>query len=148
MTSKAERARADKEMAIASLKKILRPGDTVYTVLRHVSSSGMSRRIDVYVIKDNRPRWLTSLVSDACGYSRYKQHGPLVVGGTGMDMGFAVVYDLARTVFHDGFKCTGQDSRGRRCPSNDHPNERHVAEGYDRKRVHSDPGYALSHEWL
>lgn len=146
--SKAQQERDEKDEAVTALKKILKPGDVVYTVLRHVASSGMSRRLDVYTIQDNRPRWLTSLVSTACGYSRYKGHGPLVVGGVGMDMGFAVTYDLARVVFRDGFKCTGTDRGRRRCPSNDHANERHVITGYDRKRVHSDPGYALQHEWL
>jgi hypothetical protein len=38
------------EQAIIDLRRYLRPGTTVYTVLRHVSASGMSRTLDLYVI--------------------------------------------------------------------------------------------------
>lgn len=37
------------------LKEMLHEGDTIYTVLRHVSASGMSREIDVYLIRENEP---------------------------------------------------------------------------------------------
>lgn len=40
---------AQRAKAAAELKKLLKPGQTVYTVLRHVSSSGMSRVIDVVI---------------------------------------------------------------------------------------------------
>lgn len=111
----------EKQEAIDALRGIIKPGDTVYTVLRKVSSSGMSRQIDCYVIQDNHPRWITGYVAKACGYRRAdKGHGPLQVGGTGMDMGFAVVYDLSRVIFRDGWKCIGQK---RRCPANDHNND-------------------------
>lgn len=185
MASKAEREAREQE-AVQHLRRFVKAGDTIYTVLRHVSSNGMSRRIDVYVIKNNRPYYLTGWVAQACGYRRHKD-GPLVVGGTGMDMGFAVVYDLSSTLFRNGWKCIGQK---RRCPANDHNNdyndfsrkynaehdpegkliyrgdaeshearvafvaaknaayEATEAERWSRSRKHSDPGYALSQEWL
>lgn len=112
---------AEREEAVAELRKILKPGDTVFTVLRKVSSSGMSRQIDVYVIKNNRPRYLTGWVAKACGYRRADQgHGPLQVGGAGMDMGFSVVYNLSSAVFRNGWRCIGQEKR---CPANDHNND-------------------------
>lgn len=118
MTAVKDREKAD---AVDQLRKIVKAGDVVYTVLRKVSSSGMSRQIDVYVIRDNKPRWLTGLVAKACGYRRADRgHGPLVVGGCGMDMGFAVVYDLSSVLFRNGWKCIGQK---RRCPANDHSND-------------------------
>lgn len=40
---------ADQALACAELRKLLKPGDTVYTVLRHVSSSGMFRVIDLVI---------------------------------------------------------------------------------------------------
>lgn len=111
----------ERDEAIETLKGFIKPGDTVYTVLRKVSSNGMSRQIDCYVIQDSRPRWITGLVAKACGYRRAdKGHGPLQVGGCGMDMGFSVVYDLSSALFRDGFKCIGQK---RRCPANDHSND-------------------------
>lgn len=115
---------AEREEAIAELKQILKPGDTVYTVLRKVSSSGTSRHIDVYVIQNNRPRYLTGWAAKACGFRRADQgYGPLLVGGAGMDMGFHVVYSLASAVFRGSFKCTGQRSGPKRCPANDHSND-------------------------
>jgi len=53
--------------AIVHLRSMLKPGDTVYTVLRHVSRSGMTRGIDCYVIADNRPVWITGYVGHAIG---------------------------------------------------------------------------------
>lgn len=48
MTKKAAQAAREAE-ARANLLKLLKPGDTVYTVLKHVSSSGMSRVIDLVI---------------------------------------------------------------------------------------------------
>lgn len=39
----------DRAEAIAKLREMLKPGDRVYTVLKHVSSSGMSRSIDLLI---------------------------------------------------------------------------------------------------
>ena len=47
MTTTATR-KAEQEEAIARLRNWIRPGDTLYTVLRHRAASGMSRSIDVY----------------------------------------------------------------------------------------------------
>ena len=45
---------AERDEAIANLREILKPGDTVYTILRHVSKSGMSRVIDA--VEDHAAR--------------------------------------------------------------------------------------------
>ncbi len=47
---------AEKTETVKRLRALLRPGTTVYTILRHVSSSGMSRRISVVVIEKGRIR--------------------------------------------------------------------------------------------
>lgn len=49
----------EKAEALATLKKHLKRGATVYTVLRSVSSTGMSRTLDVYTIEKNQPLRLT-----------------------------------------------------------------------------------------
>jgi hypothetical protein len=109
-----------KDVAKGYLLEVLKPGDTVYTVLKHVSSSGMSRRIDVLVVtKDGGIRNITHLVAPVTGFKRSKVDGALTVSGCGMDMGFHVVYSLSRALFEDGVKCTGK----RGCPSNDHSND-------------------------
>jgi hypothetical protein len=118
------------------LLELLTPGATVYTILRWVSESGMSRRIDLYVIHDNRPVWITGYVADLLGHT-LTDNG-MRVSGCGMDMGFHTVYNLSRRLF-DTFTCLGEH-----CPSNDHCNG-------DRDYTphqHSDTGYALHHSWL
>lgn len=55
-----------------TLRRILKPGDTVYTILRHVSRSGMQRRLDVYALDtdaEGKPwmRYLSGIVSHATG---------------------------------------------------------------------------------
>jgi membrane protease subunit (stomatin/prohibitin family) len=70
----------------------------VYSILRHVSASGMSRRIDFYCIRDNRPVWLSYDIARALDYKQ-SDKGGLVVGGCGMDMGFHVVYTLSSVLY-------------------------------------------------
>jgi hypothetical protein len=60
-----------------------------------------------------------------------------------MDMGFALVYGLARTLYRDDFACSGE----RTCPSNDHVNEWGTP-NFTAGREHSDAGYALRHRWI
>ena len=81
-----------KQNAIQSLKNILTNGDTVYTVLRYVSPSGSTRRIDLYTFKDNKKIYLTGYFAMAKG-EKPPQDGYKIIGG-GMDMGFQLVYLL------------------------------------------------------
>jgi hypothetical protein len=78
--------------AINELSTILRdiPSDTIYTVIRHVSTSGMQREISVKMIDSGRIIHLDWLVSIALGKKIGKNNG-IVMKGCGMDMGFALV---------------------------------------------------------
>lgn len=104
MATKQETERTE---AIAKLQEILKPGDTLHTILRHVSSSGMSRIISVvHTSPDGDIQNLDYLISQLGVYKRTPlraKHDGLKVGGAGMDMGFAVVYDVAQAVFQDGY---------------------------------------------
>ena len=101
------KADLQQQEAQEELRQIIKPGDTVYTVLRHVSRSGMTRGIDLYTIKDNRPRWLTGLAGKAMGTPQsradWDRERGLRVSGCGMDMGFHLVYNLAYYLFGDGY---------------------------------------------
>lgn len=112
--------------AIVTLRTMLKPGDTVYTILKSVSRSGMSRNIDVYCIQDGKPRWIAGYVGHAIGSPQseknWERSQGLTVKGCGMDMGFRVVYTLGRVLFPEGFK--------------------------NQNGEHKDGGYALRHEWL
>jgi hypothetical protein len=92
----------DKEEARDALKRVLSPGDTVYGIVRTVSRSGLSRTIDFYAIQQNQPIYLSGYMSTLLGISRNKE-GALKVSGCGMDMIFATVSDLSRTLFEHGY---------------------------------------------
>lgn len=84
------------------LCQLLSPNDTIYGIVRSVSKSGMSRRIDFYVIKDNVPLFLTaSMVNIGIGSypnnPRSYMRG-LRVNGCGMDMIFSCVNDLSQSI--------------------------------------------------
>jgi hypothetical protein len=96
--SKTEGAQRHADQCADDLRRVLVVGDRVYSVLRHVSASGMSRRIDFYAIKDGAPVYLSGAMAGLLSYKRHKQGG-LVVTGCGMDMGFHVVSGLAYRLF-------------------------------------------------
>jgi hypothetical protein len=81
-----------KTEAAQELGNILKdiPTDTIYTVIRHVSASGMQREISVKMIDAGRIIHLDYLVSTATG-KKLGKHGGIVMKGCGMDMGFALV---------------------------------------------------------
>jgi hypothetical protein len=81
-----------KQEAAQELGNILKDiqTDTIYTVIRHVSASGMQREISVKMIDAGRIIHLDYLVSTATG-KKLGKHGGIVMKGFGMDMGFALV---------------------------------------------------------
>ena len=129
----------EREQALATLREWFKPGDTVYTILRHVSRSGMQREIGVLASLGagdfRHPNYAVGLAIGA----KLGKHDSVTVTGCGMDMGFHVAYNLSYALYPEGFTCTGKD-----CPSNDHTNG-------DRDYTphhHRDGGYALRHRWL
>ena len=129
----------NKSEAIERLRELVKPGDTIYTSLEHVSRSGMSRWIDAYIMIDNEPRRINRLVMYVFEQKIGRNHDGVYMGGCGMDMGFSLVYNLSYYLYPDGFTCTGE-----KCPSNDHSNG-------DRDYTphhHNSGGYALRHRWM
>lgn len=91
----------ERDEAIASLKQRLKTGTVVYTVLRSVSDSGMSRTLDLYVVAKHeivRITWSVAQVLEST-YDRRKE--ALRVHGCGMDMGHHVVCNLSRVILGD-----------------------------------------------
>ena len=116
---------ARQEYARKELRKFIKAKSTVYTVLNSVSSSGMSRDISAFVVQKGRIRNIDSLVSDACAISMGKRG--LRMQGCGMDMGFALVYNLGNALW---------------------PNGTRKPHGTRNGVPDSEGGYALKHEWL
>jgi hypothetical protein len=146
-------SKTDREESIRNLRKLLRPGMTVYTILRHCSASGMSRVIGLVIpVKeyrdeypkaadgstdyDAKPRRVyTGIGMRAIGWNAARamgdtfdhKHKGIKVGGCGMDMGFALVYNLGATLW----------PKGTRKPHGTRNGEPDTA-----------GGYALNHRWL
>jgi hypothetical protein len=129
--------------AVERLREWVRPGDTVYCVLRRVSKSGMTRVIDLKALDTSDERRPVTHIgynaAKALGLPYDDRRQGIKIGGAGMDMGFALVYDLGWKLFGEGWTCTGPG-----CPSNDHTNGDRNYEPHP----HRDGGYALRHEWL
>lgn len=87
---------------------------TVYTVLRHVSTSGMYREISVVIpIISNTDGTMARgfihpsyTIASLLGRKYTEKHGHNAVGcsGCGMDMGFDLVYNLSSVLYGDGYK--------------------------------------------
>lgn len=105
----------------------IEPGQTIYTILRHVSRSGMQREISV-VVPDHDGGIGTAdfHVARAIG-ARVGKHSGVVMGGCGMDMGFQLVYLLGSRLWPDGTS---------------------VAHGKRNGVLDHSGGYALKHRWL
>lgn len=125
--------KAEQTEAREFLLGLLKPSDKLYTILRHVSRSGMSRRISVVFIRDNQPLDISPAVGKVIGLpyrQRFEDPEGVRIDGCGMDMGFEIVYLLGRALFPDGFK---------------------TWPGYWRNEpldFDRDGGYALKQEWL
>ena len=90
----------------------------VYTLGRHVSTSGMSRDISLYVVRNNELFNITYYASVALGWKLVERNGSraIRVTGAGMDMGFHTVYTLSSVLY--------------------------------RGTVEDDAGYKLAQEWM
>jgi hypothetical protein len=117
--SKAKIKQAERDDARERLLSYyIKEGQTVYTSVKSVSSSGMSRTMSLYVVDGDKIQNITYYVAQALEWPLVEKNGSRVlrVGGCGMDMGFHTVYTLASVLFAGS--------------------------------VEGDAGYSLRHEWL
>lgn len=91
---------ARREYCLKELRKILKPNSTVYTVLRSVSKSGLSREISAFAIQKGKLRNLDCLIADAIGHAVGNQG--IKMNGCGMDAGFALVYSIGSALWQKG----------------------------------------------
>jgi hypothetical protein len=103
MTKKEEKALEIQYAREQLLTHYVSEGDTVYTVLRSVSSSGMSRTLSLKVAKEGKILDLTYYASIVLDWPLVEVNGSraIRVGGCGMDMGFHTVYTLSRVLFRE-----------------------------------------------
>ena len=135
---------SEREKTVIELREILKPGDTVYTILRHVSRSGMTRYIDAMVYHDGRPYYLSYQANQVLEWGMSRKHEGVKVGGCGMDMGFHLVYSLSSALYRSGYGCIQDNENKIDCPSNYHVNS---GDWTRQDEPHKD-GYALKQRWL
>jgi len=133
--TKSEEAAQLKAWALDKLQGWMPVGTRVYTVLRHKSSSGMSRCIDLFIIQNGEICNISYYASIVTGWKINRTHGGLVLSGGGMDMGHHAVYTLGRILFPGGFiPSEGGADYGRN--------------GSPADELDPAGGYALKHAWL
>ncbi len=110
MSKKTDAAEARNE-AIAKLRELTPQGSTVFTIVRHVSKSGMTRHISVMTINGDRnangrlnilhPNYLAA---EVLGWKRVSAGTDSIVAqGCGMDMGVHLVHSLSKALYGDGY---------------------------------------------
>ena len=137
----------ERQEAIDYLKGFIKPGDTLYTTVTHVSRSGMMRHIKVMVCSDGEVTNISGYASTALDWP-WADDGTVKVSGCGMDMGFHLVHSLSSTLFCDGWQCVGDGGEDykKRCPNNSHVNSGPDRENFTQR--HEYGGYALRHKWI
>lgn len=118
--------------ALEELRHLVRPGNTVFTQLRHVSASGMTRAISFWLpyVKSDGTAGLTKLdwYMVQAGLGKFdRKHDGIRVSGCGMDMGFHMVYNLGYALW---------------------PNGTVEPHGTRNGEPDTDGGYALKHQWM
>jgi hypothetical protein len=120
MTTKKTLKELERSESIERLRTLFAGNDKplVYTIQRHVSSSGMTRDISLFYASATGLTNITYSAAMALEWplSEKSGHRAIRVGGTGMDMGFHLVYTLSNVVY--------------------------------RGDVEGDAGYTLEQEWL
>jgi hypothetical protein len=100
MATKTQTQKEAQEAARIHLRELLPPGSTVYTILRHVSKSGMARDISLVVNGKAGIINITHWVAAALGETvHHGSHDAIRVNGCGMDMGFHLVYNLSAVLW-------------------------------------------------
>ena len=114
-------SKQEQQEARERLRKYIKPGDTIYCILRHVSKSGLTRVIDLVKVEDGEILNIGYNAALALGWPYDRRREGVRVSGCGMDMGFHLVYSLAHALF------SGDQTASER------------GEG---------AGYSLTHRWL
>lgn len=97
--------RADQAAARDELRELFSGNDkpVIYTILRHVSASGLSRDISLFYDSPTGIRPITHTAARALGYKCISAGGFNAIRqqGGGMDMGFNLVYNLSAVIYKD-----------------------------------------------
>ena len=97
--------RADQAAARDELRELFTGKDKplIYTILRHVTASGLNRDISLFYDSPEGIRPITHTAARALGYKVISSGGFNAIRqhGGGMDMGFNLVYTLSAVIYKD-----------------------------------------------
>lgn len=103
----ARKTKAEREESIDQLREWFKPGDTIYTVCRSVSASGMSGTYSLVFFRDGSPRHpnyhAAAVTAHTLTRDRTTGSDALRVSGCGFDRAYQIVYDLGRALYGDGY---------------------------------------------
>ena len=152
---------AVRQEAIDRLKHWIKPGDTLYTQLKHVSRSGMQRVIQVVKIScdgNGNPElsYLGYNVAQALDWKYDRDREGIKVGGCGMDMGFHIVHSLGYALFGKEASESESDEANALREALFNADPFYYQQGGARKPDTMKPdrlwfggaGYAFKHRWL
>lgn len=151
MRGRKEFANLELTETVLFLRDVLKPGSTAFTVLRNVSRSGMERSIDVYALNRDDRLWLSGRVAFVCNDLWDHRRECIKIGGAGMDMGFAIVNDLARNLYGLGIYGTDDYRPPREVPLRSIDRRRlrkWTAPIKDQSWGGNSASYCVGHRWL
>lgn len=83
------------------LRELLHDDPTVHVLTRHVSQSGMQRRMSLFVVSGGNLVDITARTAAVLGYRVRSEDHTIAVRGVGMDMQYHIVYSLSRALYSD-----------------------------------------------
>lgn len=92
----------EREKSLERLREMIRPGATIYVLLRHKNPLGTARWLEFYAIHENQLKCVTWDIAHAIGGVYCRKHDALKVTGSGLDAGFASVDLLGDALFGTG----------------------------------------------
>jgi hypothetical protein len=126
MTKLTKKEQSAREEHREVLRTMLKPGDVVWTIIRSVAASNMSRKVTALAVVEGRIVDVTWRAAHAIGYT-VNEHHELRVHGCGFDAGYEVVHNLGAVLW---------------------PNGTETPHGTRNGKPDSTGGYALKHERL
>ena len=92
-----QQQQAERAKALEYLREYLKPGDTVYTVLRHVSRSGLSRSISpIVILAGGKPYDVAHLAARVFGLPFDRDNGGVKTTSDGHSLVYELSYALWR----------------------------------------------------
>lgn len=90
--------------SIKTLKEYLKKDMTIHSIIRTVSSSGMTRNISFKITDKDNILDLSYHIAKALKYPFNDKHHAIKITGCGMDMAFHVVHNLSHALYGTGYK--------------------------------------------